>query len=56
MLLAGVAVAIVLWKLALAVGASDVLMQYLYFPIGIAAVFACGMSGKYGVKLVQKLL
>lgn len=55
MLLAGVAVAVVLWQLALAAGAGDTLMQYLYFPIGVAAVFACGLSGKFTIRFLSRL-
>lgn len=54
MALAGVGVAVGLWSLAQLAGASDALLQYLYFPIGIAAVFACGLTGKLAHRFLSR--
>ena len=56
MLLVGTGAAIVMFRLAQLAGATDDVMAYLYWPIGLAGIFAAYYAGKHGARLLSRLL
>lgn len=56
MLGAGLATAVGLTRLAQLLGAGDDVLYWLYYPIGIASIAACYYAGKYGHRLVSRLI
>lgn len=56
MALAGVAVGVVLFRLAQFAGADAELMALLYWPIGVAAIASCYLAGKYLHQLIARFV
>lgn len=56
MMIAGLAVAVLLFKGAQLAGADEDLLRWLSVPIAVAALVACGLSGKYAARFLQKVL
>lgn len=55
MLIAGLVAVVVLVQLAQLAGATDDVMVYLYWPIGVVGIFASYYAGKHGASLFSRL-